>query len=42
MANVGYTIQYKSDLAPGLWLNFTNVLPQAGAMQVEVLDPMQR
>ena len=39
MANVGYTIQYKSDLAPGLWLNFTNVLPQAGAMPVEVLDP---
>ena len=38
MANIGYTIQYCTNLPDGPWLNFTNVPPGTGKEE-EVLDP---
>jgi hypothetical protein len=39
MPEVGYTIQYQTNLTASPWLSLTNIAPQAGTNLIQVLDP---
>jgi len=38
MPEVGYTIQYRTNLTSGLWLNLTNIAAQAVVSPMEISD----